>query len=138
MGAAAGVIAARTEMAALDPANPSAATKAEMGRMVSEKVEAFSKSGAATAEGAAEIARQASQYAAGEAARAGQGLEQLARCSTPAEAALVQTRLATDFFTRSLAFGAAMNALMVRTGENALRPVHRAVTRNHKRLRPKG
>ena len=138
MNAAAGVIAARTEMAALDPANPSAATQVEMGRMVSEKVEAFSKAGAATAEGAAEIARQTSRYAADEADKAGKGLEKLARCKTPAEVAQVQTRLATDFFSRSLSFGMAMNALMVRTGENALRPVHRAVTRNHKRLRPKG
>jgi hypothetical protein len=138
MNAAASVIAARTEMASLDPANPSAATQAEMGRMVSEKVDAFSKAGVAAAEGASEFARQASEFAVGEAAKAGHSLEQLARCTTPAEAALLQTRHATDFFTRSLAFGMALNALVIRTGENALRPVHRAVTRNHKRLRPKG
>jgi hypothetical protein len=137
LGAAAGVIAARAEMAAMDAATPSAATRAEMSRMVSEKVEVFSKAGAAAAEGANEIARRAATYAEGETAAARTSLEQLSRCSTPAQAALLQTRLATEFMTRGFAFSLDMNALMVRTGENALRPVHRAVTRNHKRLRPK-
>ena len=137
-GAAAGVIAARSEMAALGGANPSAATRAEMGRMVSEKVDAFAKSGAATAEGAQEATRRSVAYATDGTAAASAALQKMASAKTGLEAALVQQRYLTDFVTRSFSFGFSMNALMVRTGENALRPVHRAVTKNHKRLRPKG
>lgn len=137
LGAAAAVITARTEMAALGCANPSAATRAEMGLMVTEKVDAFAKAGAVVADGAGQIARRSASYAVDETLAAAGAFSRLASCRSPAEAALLQTKLAADFLTRSFTFGLAMNALATRTGDNALRPIHRAVTANEKRLKKK-
>ena len=135
MTAAASVIAARSEMAALSYTNPSAETDAEMGLMVSEKVAAFSEAGAAMAVGAADLANRSAVYATREAAAASSGLAQLARARSPLEFLNVQSRLVADFFGRGLAYGLGLNAIAARTGDRALAPVHRAVTANDRRLK---
>jgi hypothetical protein len=135
MGAAAEVIAARTEMAALAMTNPSVETTAEMNLMVAEKVAAFSEAGAAMTVGATAMAGKGARYAADEVAAAGVGMAQLTACRSPLELMMVQSRLATDFFNRSMAYGIGMNALVARTGDKALAPVHKAVTANSRRLK---
>jgi hypothetical protein len=135
LGAAAAVIAARTEMATLAIANPNAENDAEMSLMVSEKLEAFTESGAALAKGAQTMASRGARYAAEEAAAAGRGIADLAACKSPAELMLTQSRLMTNFLTRSIAYGFGLNALAARTGERAMGPIHKTVTANHKRLK---
>ena len=134
-GAAAAVIAARTEMASLAMTNPTAENDAEMSLMLSEKLEAFGESGAALAKGAQTMASRGARYAAEEAAAAGRGIADLAACRSPAELVLTQGRLFTDFFTRGIAYGFGINALATRTGERAMGPIHKTVTANHKRLK---
>jgi hypothetical protein len=133
MGAAASVIAART----MDMANPTADTAAEMNLMVSEKIAAFTEAGAAMTAGATTMANQGARYAADEATAANRGFSQLAACRTPLEMLMVQGRLVSDFFGRSVAYGMGLNALVARTGDKALAPVHKTVTANHKRLKGK-
>jgi hypothetical protein len=135
LGAAASVIAARTEMAALALANPTAEAGAELQLMVTEKVAAFSEAGAAMAAGAQAMVDRGARFAADEAAAAGRSVAQLSACSTPLEAMTVQSRLMVDFFDRSLAYGLGLNTLMARTGDRVLAPVHKAVTANDRRLK---
>jgi hypothetical protein len=70
IGAAVAVIAARTEMAMLACAQPSAQASAEMALMLPEKMDAFAQSGEAMAAGAAEMAGQGALYASNEVAAA--------------------------------------------------------------------
>ncbi|HTK35211.1 MAG TPA: phasin family protein [Caulobacteraceae bacterium] len=133
MGAAASVIAART----MSMANPTAETAAEMNLMISEKVAAFSEAGAAMTAGASTMASQGARYAAGEAAAASRGMAQLATCRTPFEVMMVQGRLVADFFGRGFAYGMGLNALVARTGDKTLAPVHKTVTANDRRLKAK-
>jgi hypothetical protein len=134
LGAAANVIAARTELAALAVANPTAEAGRELNLMVTEKVAAFSKAGAEVVAGAQAMAGHGARYAADEATAAGKGLARLSACRSPAEMALVQGELMADFVSRSLSFGFGLNSLAVRTGSRALSPVHKAVTANERRL----
>lgn len=135
LGAAAAVIAARTEMAALALANPSAENDAEMSRMVSEKLTAFGQSGAALARSAQVLAGHGARYAADEAAAAGRGLADLAACRNPVELMQTHGRLMTDFFARAVAHSLDVGAVAHRAGERALAPVHRTVADNARRLR---
>lgn len=134
VGAAASVIAARAELAALHCAQPTVETGVEMGLMVTEKLGAFSEAGAAVAAGAADIAGRGARFAAQEAAEAGKAWMQLAACKTPVELMTVQTQLLTGFLGRSYAYSLGVNASAARTGEKAIAPVHKAVTANEKRL----
>jgi hypothetical protein len=138
VGAAAAVIAARAELAALHYAQPTVESGIEMGLMVTEKVDAFSQAGAAVAAGAADMAGRSARFAGQEAAEAGKAFAQLAACRTPAELFAAQTELWTGFLGRSYAFGMGLNTVAARTGEKALAPVHKAVTANERRLGRKG
>jgi hypothetical protein len=133
-GAAASVIAARSGMTGLTYANAADATE-ELGLMVTEKVAAFSEAGAAVSAGASEAASRHARFATDEAVAAGRSMTQLAACRSPMEVLQLQTRLATEFWSRSMAYGMGLNALACRTGERALHPVHKAVVANDKRLK---
>jgi hypothetical protein len=134
VSAAAAVIAARTELAALHAARPTVESTLEMGLMVTEKMEAFGQSGAAVASGAADIAGRGARYVAKEAHEAGKALTQLAACRTPAEFFAVQARMMTGLLGRAYAHGVSVHSVASRTGEKALAPVHKAVTANKRRL----
>ena len=135
LGAAASVIAIRTEMAMLACGRPSAEASAEMALMVSEKMDAFAKSGGAISAGAADLAEHGALYATDEVAAASEGWMKLAACRTPAELFNVQSQLLTGWLNRTYNFGVGVNAAAAKTGEQALAPLHLAVTANDKRLR---
>jgi hypothetical protein len=126
MSAAAEVIAARTSLGA----NP-----AEMNLMVTEKVAAFSEAGAAMAKGATAMANHGAAYAHAEAAAASRGAAALAACRNPLELFALQSRLFTDFVARGMALGLNLNTAATKTGEDALRPIHKTVSANQKRLK---
>ena len=131
--AAASVIAARTGAKAM--ASYTSDGGAEIGLMVSEKVAAFSEAGAAVAAGAADIAGHGAAYAGKEAEAAHQAMAKLAACRTPVQLMSLQGQLMADFLGRSLNYGLGVNALIARTGEDALHPIHRTVTANDRRLK---
>jgi hypothetical protein len=138
MGAAASVIAARAELAALHYAQPTLESGVEMDLMLSEKVDAFTQAGAAVADGAADMAGRNARFAVKETAEASKAFFQFAACRTPAELMAVQARMLTGFFGRSYAHGLGLNSVAAKTGEKALAPVHKAVTENKTRLGKKG
>jgi hypothetical protein len=134
VSAAAAVIAARTELAALHATRPTVESAAEMGLMVTEKMQAFGQSGVAVASGAADLAGRGARYVAQEAQEAGKALTQFSACRTPAEFFAVQARLMTGLLGRAYAHGVSVHSVATRTGEKALAPVHKAVTANKRRL----
>jgi hypothetical protein len=135
MTAAAAVIAARAEMAALACANPSIETGVEMNLMVSEKVVALSEAGATLARGATDMAGHGARYATEELSAAGRNALALAACRGPIEMFALQGRLMSEFVTRGMAFGLGLNALASDTGDKVMGPIHEAVAANAKRLK---
>lgn len=133
--ASAEVIAARVEMGRAAMTNPSFEAAGEATTMVAEKMLAFSEAGAAMAGKSGEMAASQMRYAMDETARSGAAIARLAACKTPMDLALAQGQLAMNFLSRSLAHGLSMSAMAVRTGEVGLKPIHRTVTANAKRLK---
>jgi len=133
--AAAQVIAIRTTRMAVAGLNPTASDQRENSRMVSEKVDAFSRAGQALASGAVPLVAGM----AGQAWRASWDLlnasAQLAASRSLPQTMQRQRRLA-DTLMRSLPsvhHGAASTAA-ARLAHKALAPVHRKATANQKRL----
>jgi hypothetical protein len=81
------------------------------------------------------MASRRAAYAGAEAAAAGRGVAALAGCRTPMELFALQGRLMTAFVARGMAFGLSMNTMATKTGEDALHPIHKTVSANHKRLK---
>jgi hypothetical protein len=133
--AAASVIAARMEMGRAALAAPTPEAMGEATAMVTEKMLAFSEAGAAVAGRSGEIAARQMRYAMDETEHAGAAVARLAGCRTPMDLAVAQSQLALDFFTRGFAHGMSMGAMALRTGEAGLRPIHRTVTANARRLK---
>jgi hypothetical protein len=133
--AAASVIAARMEMGRAALAAPNIEAIGEATAMVTEKVLAFSEAGAAMAGRSGEMAARQMRYAMDETERAGAAVARLAKCKTPMDLAMAQSELAFDFLTRGFAHGMSLGAMALRTGEAGLKPIHRTVTANARRLK---
>ena len=133
--AAASVIAARMEMGRIAFGNPSIAANGEAAAMMTEKLAAFSEAGAAMAGSSGELAARQMRYAMDETTRGGAAMAKIAACKTPMDLALVQTQLAMDFFNRGVTHTVSLGALAMRVGDAGLRPIHRTVTANAKRLK---
>ena len=133
--AAAQVIAIRTSRMAMAGLNPSARDRRENSRMVTEKVDAFSRAGQALATGAVPLLAGM----AGQAVRTSWDLFNAAS-RLAASRTLPQTmerqRVLADTLLRSA--GAAQHAATAtataRLAHQALAPVHRKATANQKRL----
>jgi len=133
--AAASVIAARMEMGRVAMGAPSLEAANEAAAMITEKVAAFSQAGAAMAGSAGELAARQMRYAMDETARGGAAVAKLAACKTPMDLAMAQSQIAMDFFTRGFTHSVSLGALAMRAGDAGLRPIHKAVTANAKRLK---
>ena len=133
--ASAEVIAARMEMGRAAMTNPSMEAAGEATTMVAEKMLAFSEAGAAMAGKSGEMAASQMRYTMDETARSGAAMAKLAACKTPVDLALAQGQLAMNFFSRGMAHGLSMTAMAVRASEVGLKPIHRTVTANAKRLK---
>ena len=135
---AAQVIAIRTTRMALAGANPSVADKRENSRMVTEKVDAFSRAGQALATGALPLMAGL----AGQAWRTGFDLmtasAQLAASRTLPQTLARQRRLA-DTLMRSVpaAQHGATSKATAKLAHRALAPVHQKATANARRLTKK-
>lgn len=136
--AAAQVIAIRTTRMALGGLNPSASDRRENSRMVTEKVDAFSRAGQALATGAVPLLAGM----AGQAMRTSLDLfnasARLASSRTLPQTMEHQRRLA-DTLMRSVpaAQQGAASTAAARLAHKALDPVHRKATANQKRLTKK-
>ena len=133
--AAASVIAARMEMGRIAMGAPSIAANGEAAAMMTEKLVAFSEAGVAMAGSSGELAARQMRYAMDETARGGAAIARLAACKTPMDVAMVQSQLFADFFTRGITHTVSLGALAMRAGDAGLRPIHRTVTANAKRLK---
>ena len=136
--AAAQVIAIRTTRMAVAGLNPTASDQRENSRMVSEKVDAFSRAGQAIATGALPLVASM----AGQAWRTGVDLltasTQLAASRTLPQTLARQRKLADTLMRSAPAVhhGAASTAT-AQLAHRALAPVHRKATANARRLTKK-
>ena len=136
--AAAQVIALRTTRMAAHGANPDAADKREMHRMGAEKVDAFSRAGAALATGAVPLMAGMAMQASRAGFETFNALTQLATSRTMAQTLARQRQLATALMGAGTASGqAAASSATARLAHRALAPVHRKATANAKRLTKK-
>jgi hypothetical protein len=132
--AAGRVVARRSTLGAaamLDPAN---ADCAEFSRMMPEKIAAFSASGMALYRWASDVAYQVARTMGDEAANIARASTELALCRTPAAAVAVQTKFAIGWCERALSQLLTGSALAMRSHGTMLTPLHRAATRNDRRL----
>jgi hypothetical protein len=133
--AAAQVIAIRTTRMAIAGMNPTATDRRENSRMVTEKVDAFSRAGHALATGAAPLVAGM----AGQAMRTGWDLFNAATglaASRSLPQTMLQQRKLADTLMRyaPVLHHHAASAATARLAHKALAPVHRKATANHKRL----
>lgn len=109
-------------------------TALENGRMVPEKMLAFTASGAALAQGGTELARRAMEYGFTEAAAAHHAWMRLASSRSPLGWAMAQAEWASGAATRAAGFSAGFGTAALAVAEDALRPVSRTVSGNLRRL----
>jgi len=109
-------------------------TALENGRMVPEKMLAFTASGAALVQGGAELARRSMEYGFTEATAAHQAWLRAATSRSPLGWAMAQANWAGGAATRAASFGAGFSTAALSVAEDALRPVSRTVSGNLRRL----
>lgn len=111
------------------------ATLLEVGRMVPEKMLAFSAGGAALAQGGMALGQRAMEYSMAEMEAAHRATLRATGTPNPLAVAGVQAEWAMGAVSRAQGFGAAWTGLCLSMAEQALRPVRTAVAENHRRLR---
>ncbi|MXP62375.1 hypothetical protein E0493_03280 [Roseomonas sp. M0104] len=116
-------------------ARGSLATALEVGRMVPEKVLAFSACGAAIAQGAAELSQRAMDYGCAEMEAAHRAMLRAAASPTPMGWMAAQTEWLMGSMNRAASFGMGFSNAALGMAERSLRPVSRTVSGNLRRLR---
>ena len=133
--AAAQVIAIRTTRMALAGLNPTATDRRENTRMVSEKVDAFSRAGQALATGAAPLLAGMATQAMRSSWDLFNAASRLAASRTMPQTMQRQRQLADTLMqSASGAQHGAASTATARLAHKALAPVHRKATANQKRL----
>ncbi len=133
--ASAQVIARRLAVLGEALADPLNADHAELGRMGTEKVEAFTASAGAVAAGALDLADQGRRIADREGVEASAHLARLARADSLAGAAALQAAWGLGVWSRAMANGWDMGNAMLKLQAEALSPIHAAALANAERLK---
>ncbi|HWX48877.1 MAG TPA: hypothetical protein VNZ61_12535 [Roseomonas sp.] len=110
-------------------------TGLEVGRMVPEKMLAFSAGGAVLAQGAAELSQRAMEYGFAEMEAAHRAMMRAVTSPTPLGWMMVQTEWMTGAASRAAAFGLGFANAAMGMAEQSMRPVSRTVSGNLRRLR---
>ncbi|MDJ0388330.1 hypothetical protein QMO56_09415 [Roseomonas sp. E05] len=110
-------------------------TALEVGRMVPEKMLAFSACGAAVAQGAAELSQRAMDYGLAEVEAAQRAMLRAATSRTAMGWMMAQTEWAMGAANRAASFGMGFSGAALGVAEQSLRPVSRTVAGNLRRLR---
>ncbi|PHK94851.1 hypothetical protein CR162_11215 [Pseudoroseomonas rhizosphaerae] len=111
------------------------ATLLEVGRMVPEKMLAFSAGGAALAQGGMALGQRTAEYAMAELEAAHGATLRAAAAPSPLAVASAQAEWALGAMTRAQGFSAAWAGLCLSMAEQSLRPVRSTVAGNRRRLR---
>lgn len=107
----------------------------EFGRMVPEKVEAFSAAGSIMVERSAAIGEQMVRFALNEARHATLAAADVATSRTPAELVGAQSRFVLGFAERMASLTIRLGTMSLAIGGAVLTPVHRTARENSERLR---
>ncbi|HWL80777.1 MAG TPA: hypothetical protein VNR89_07490 [Roseomonas sp.] len=111
------------------------ATALEVGRMVPEKMLAFSACGAVVAQGAAELSQRAMDYGFAEMEAAYRAMLRTASNPTPMGWMTAQSEWLMGSANRAASFGMGFANAALGVAERSLRPVSRTVSGNLRRLR---
>ncbi|MFK0297801.1 phasin family protein [Brevundimonas sp. NPDC090276] len=133
--ASAQVIARRLAVLGEALADPLNADHAELGRMGTEKVEAFTASAGAVAAGALDLADQGRRIADREGLEASAHMTRLAGADSLAGAAALQAAWGMGVWSRAMADGWGLGEAMLKLQAEALSPIHAAAVANAERLK---
>jgi hypothetical protein len=128
------VLSARTAMIQVAMADPANANHAELQRMVVEKAEAATEIGRLSWLAWASVASTAMSAWTAQAEIGAAYATAVAGSRSPFDLVAAQTRFASNTAAAAVRSGTALGAAIARTAEAPLRPLHRRVTANVKRL----
>jgi len=132
--ATATVLSARTAMIQVALSDPANANHAELERMVVEKAQAATEIGRLSWLAWASVASTALSALTAQAQLGATFAAAMASSRSPFDVVAAQTRFASDTAAAAVRSGIALGAALARTAEAPLRPLHRRVAANGKRL----
>jgi hypothetical protein len=132
--AAGEIIAKRVTLGMAAVFNPLAADHAEFGRMMPEKMEAFSAAGRIMLQKSEQAGEQITRLASDTIAAATQATMALAVCTNPVAMAQAQGRLAVTWFEQIASNFMKMGILALGAQEAAMVPIRQTIAANAKRL----
>jgi hypothetical protein len=106
----------------------------EVPMMVPEKIAAFSLASLAMIQRSASMGDTIRRYAMNEAAAGAKTMWSLAACRDPASLMMAQTRVMSEAWSRWMSLSVQLGAGVMTGTDAVMRPVHRAASRNAKRL----
>jgi O-methyltransferase involved in polyketide biosynthesis len=128
------IIATRVALGIAAAMDPLRADHAEFGRMVPEKVEAFSAAGMIMLEQSGQANRQMTRLASDAAMTTARATIAMTGCSSPVALVQAQSRFALEWFNRAASDFIAMGMLALGAQEAAMLPIQQTVFANAERL----
>ena len=132
--AASGIVAKRVALGLAAAMNPMQADHVELGRILPEKVEAFSAAGWILLEQTGATGQHIAQLASDEVFTTARAAMAMAGCASPAALASAQVKLAVDWFNRAASNSLAVGMRALRAQDAAMLPIRQTVTSNAERL----
>lgn len=132
--AAGQIIAKRVALGVKAALDPMRADHAEFGRMVPEKVEAFSAAGMIMLEQTNQAGLELTRLASDEVMTTARATMEMAVCATPMAVAEAQSQFALAWLNRTTSNFFAMGMLALHAQAAAMVPIQRTVTANSERL----
>lgn len=129
------VVAKRLALVVAACLDPLTADRAELSRMVPEKIEAFSAAHLLWLDRSRPLGERFARYAAREMQVATQAALSMSRCRTPASLAAAQASFAVAWTSRAISMALASSALLMRSHAAAMPPITRVAEANLRRLR---
>ncbi len=128
------VIAERMMLATRAMIDPKNADHAEFARMIPEKTKAFSLAGLSWLRSSARIGARINTDLATEAISLAEAMVAISACKSVVGIMEIQSRFATAWFSRAVVRASTLGSLATASQSAALRPIHRTVTGNARRL----
>jgi len=128
------IIAKRVALGMAAAFDPMGADHAEFGRMMPEKMEAFSAAGAIMVEHTNQAGWAMTRLASDEVMTTARATIAMATCATPAALAEVQGQFALDWFSRAATNFFAMGMLALGAQQAMMAPIQETVAANTERL----
>lgn len=132
--AAGQIIAKRVALGMAAAIDPLGADHAEFGRMMPEKIEAFSNAGAIIVEKTNQAGWALTRLASDEVMTTARATIAIATCTSPMAVAEAQGRFALDWFNRATTNFFALGMLALGVHEAAMVPIQETVAANTERL----